>query len=82
MAESPSLVAARDQALAAASDVVAPLGGKIVDTQDALLTVVIGRDAVAHCTGTTRDWRWVAASLRAIADNAERRADAEEAGRG
>jgi hypothetical protein len=63
-----------DQATASARAAVAPLGGHVVDTRDALFTVVIERDGTAYMTGTTRDWQWVADALRRIADDCEQRA--------
>lgn len=77
-ARTPAQNAAMDQAMAAAQEAVTPLKGKIVDTRDALLTVVIDADGQAHLTGTTDDWQWVADSLRLLAANAQAKADAGE----
>jgi hypothetical protein len=68
--------AAIDQAVAAAREAVAPTGGKIVDTRDALLTVVVDQDGHATFTATTSDLRWVADSLALLARTADARAAA------
>jgi hypothetical protein len=70
MARTPGQTAALDQASAA----VAPLGGRIVDTADALMTLVVDAEGVAHFTATTRDLRWIANSLSMLAQAADDRA--------
>lgn len=72
----PAVDAEMDQAMAAARDAVTPHGGKIVDTRDALLTVVVDRCGFAHTTVTTTDLRWIAGSLARLAATADERATA------
>lgn len=63
----PHQTAAADQAVAAARDAIEPIGGVVVDSRDALLTIVISKDAKVQLSGTTRDWTWCAAACREIA---------------
>jgi len=72
----PAQSAALNQSMAAAREALAPVGGQIVDTRDALLTVVVLRDGHAHFTSTTSDLRWIADSLTLLARTAEARATA------
>lgn len=65
-----------DQVTAAARDLVEPLGGRVVDSRDALLTFWVAKDGMAHLTATTDALRWVADALAQMADVAARRASA------
>lgn len=63
-----------DQATAAVRDLISPLGGKVVDSRDALLTVVIDKTGTLILTSTVEDLRWIADTLATLAALADERA--------
>lgn len=71
---SPAQHARMDQASAAARDIIAPLGGRLVDSRDALLTVVVDKTGYVRLQVTTTDLRWVADALQTLATGADERA--------
>lgn len=70
----PALNAAMDQAAAAARNAVEAVGGMVVDTREALFTLVIHQTGSVTMTGTSRDWPWIASCLRDLAERVEERA--------
>jgi hypothetical protein len=48
----------------------------LIDTHELLFYVLVGKDGVAIMGGRTRDWEWVAASLRHLAEGADAKAKA------